>query len=85
MKIPYIDFRNLKYPIKETIEKELDRVLTGEIKHVKIKHIPSSVFCDATGCKPYDYNGWQCDWWEILNTEDINLRLLAVLGTEQLP
>lgn len=63
MKIPYIDFRNLKYPIKETIEKELDRVLTGEIKHVKIKHIPSSVFCDATGCKPYDYNGWQCDWW----------------------
>ena len=74
MEIPYIDFRNLEYSIKETIEKELDRVITGEIKHVEIKDIPSSVFCDATGCEPYEYRGYQfgaagCAWYGTVAVE----------------
>lgn len=38
-------------------------MIADEDATVTIRNIPSLVFCDATGCEPYDYNGWQCDWW----------------------
>lgn len=48
---------------KEVLEKELNRMIADEDATVTIRNIPSLVFCDVTGCEPYDYNGWQCDWW----------------------
>lgn len=48
---------------KEVLEKEVNRMIADEDATVTIRNIPSLVFCDATGCEPYDYNGWQCDWW----------------------
>lgn len=48
---------------KEVLERELDRMITDEDATVTIRNIPSLVFCEATGCKPYDFNGWECDWW----------------------
>ena len=64
MEISYIDFpySEQNHSTKEAIEKELDRILAGEIEYMEIKNIPSSVFCEVTGCEPYDYNGWQCEW-----------------------
>ena len=71
---------------KEVLEKEVNRMIADEDATVTIRNIPSLVFCDATGCEPYDYNGLaSVIGGEILNTEDINLGLLAVdLDTEQL-
>ena len=60
MKIDYL-YRHKEF--KKVLEKELDRLIEGKINQIRIKNIPSDIFCEATGCKANDFNGWQCDWW----------------------
>lgn len=60
MKIDYL-YRHKEF--KKVLEKELDRLIEGKINQIRIKNIPSDVFCGATGCETNDFNGWQCDWW----------------------
>lgn len=60
MKIDYL-YRHKEF--KKVLEKELDRLIKGEINQIRIKNIPLDVFCEATGCETNDFNGWQFDWW----------------------
>lgn len=55
MKIDYL-YRHKEF--KKVLEKELDRLIKGEINQIRIKNIPSDVFCEATGCETNDFNGW---------------------------
>jgi hypothetical protein len=54
MKIDYL-YRHKEF--KKVLEKELDRLIKGEINQIRIKNIPSDVFCEATGCETNDFNG----------------------------
>lgn len=58
-----IDYVSSVSDFQKILDVELSRMISGEIKSVKIKNIPSSVFCEITDCDPNDFNGWQCDWW----------------------
>lgn len=60
MKIDYL-YRHKEF--KKVLEKEFDRLIEGKINQIRIKNIPSDIFCEATGCETNDFNGWQCDWW----------------------
>lgn len=59
MKIDYL-YRHKEF--KKALEKELDRLIEGKSTN-KNQNIPSDIFCEVTGCKANDFNGWQCDWW----------------------
>ena len=56
-----------KDTLKEVVElrnSTYDKMSDEEkINQIRIKNIPSDIFCEATGCKANDFNGWQCDWW----------------------
>lgn len=54
MKIDYL-YRHKKF--KKVLEKELDRLIEGKINQIRIKNIPSDIFCEATGCEANDFNG----------------------------
>lgn len=58
-----IDFVELNCK-KEEIDKQIDRIIKGEIDGIQINNIPSSVFEDLYDVDEItDFNGWQCDWW----------------------
>lgn len=48
---------------KNVLFNNLDKIIRGEIEKIRIKNISPQMFCEMTGCKPNDFNGWQCDWW----------------------
>lgn len=81
MKIDYL-YRHKEF--KKVLEKELDRLIKGEINQIRIKNIPSDVFCEATGCETNDFNGWQCDWWDISSIKDISSAFAVAPGMERL-
>lgn len=57
MKIDYL-YRHKEF--KKALEKELNRLIEGKINQIRIKNIPSDIFCEVTGCKANDFNGRQC-------------------------
>lgn len=81
MKIDYL-YRHKEF--KKALEKELDRLIEGKINQIRIKNIPSDIFCEVTGCKANDFNGWQCDWWGISSIKDISSAFAVVPGMERL-
>lgn len=56
-------YLNNKNEFEKILNSVLDRMSTKEIESCEIENIPSSVFCEMTGCEADDFNGWQCDWW----------------------
>ena len=46
-----------------TLNSELEKMIEGKSDGLKIKNIPSAIFCDTVDCDPDNFNGWQCDWW----------------------
>lgn len=81
MKIDYL-YRHKEF--KKVLEKELDKLIEGKINQIRIKNIPSDVFCGATGCETNDFNGWQCDGGDISSIKDISSAFAVVLGMERL-
>lgn len=56
-------YKNNQEEFEKILNEHLDRLTTKELEWIEIKNIPSSVFCEMTGCEAEDTNGWQCDWW----------------------